>query len=831
LRVRGYVARLIMATNRFSEAERLFHEALARSAEEREAYLADICDAETARLVKELLQAHDRAFLQEPLVNPATAHDETELMPDTRIGDYVILEHLGSGGMGQVYRARNTRLGKDAAIKIAQKGLLAEGRQAARLSHPSICAVYDLIEHEGRACLIMELVRGVTLAERLKGGPLPFAATQRYALQIADALVHAHDAGVIHGDLKPANIMIDAHGQVKVLDFGVSRSIPGRDTGETTTSPHLGDAVGTLRYMPPEALRSERTDARADLWSFGVVLYQMIAGISPFDGHSPFDLSSSILRDAPPPLPPDVPAQIRRVIRKCLEKDLAKRYQTARDLRADLEVRPGTPWRWVAAAVLVIALVVVGVFMLGRSGATREGASIAVLPLESLSGGGDEYFAEGVTEVLIGDLAQVKAIRVISRQSAARYRGTQTPLSEIARTLGVDYVIKGTVTRSGSQVRVTAQLLNPFTDEHLWTHTDTRPIQDLLTVQNEIAREIARHVAVAIRPEEERRFAENREVQPEVLEAYLRGRSLWKSRSERNLKEAVDAFKKAIELDPQHAPSHAGLADTYAVMASLDIVAAREGYSAAENAALEALRLDSGLAEPHATLGRVEFSYKWNGRAAEQAFRRALEINPGYDTAHQWYAVFLATRKRSAEALNEARSAEQSNPFSPIIHWNVARTYFFQSKHRDALAAVGRALALDPEFDMAHMLAARIQVATGRLDEAETALKRIPQEQRRSEAVALGAYIAAGRGDRPAALAAVRRLEASVATQYVPLYHLAKVYAALGNADKALSYLERAENTREAQLVFVNVDPELAVLRADPRFAALAQRIGVLDAR
>jgi TolB-like protein/Tfp pilus assembly protein PilF len=820
-----------MATNPFAEAERLFHEVLARAPLDRESYLAAACDAATANVVRELLQAHDSAFLDEPLVSPPAAWSEAHLPPNTRIGDYVILEHLGSGGMGQVYRATNTRLGNDAAIKIAARGLLGEGRQAARLSHPHICAVYDLVAHDGRECLIMELVRGVTLEERLKGGPLPFAATLRYAAQIADALAHAHDAGVIHGDVKPANIMIDAHGQVKVLDFGVSRSIPGRGTGNTTTTPHSTAPVGTLRYMPPEALRGERTDARGDLWSFGVVLYQMITGVAPFDGHTAFDLTSSILRDQAPPLDSDVPAQIRTVIRKCLEKDPAKRYQTVGDLRADLDVRPGKPWRWVAAAVLATVLVGGAVFMGGRSSAPSDRVSIAVLPLESLSGAADEYFADGVTEVLIGDLAQVKAIRVISRQSAARYRGTTTPLPEIARTLGVDYLVKGTLTRAGSQVRVTAQLLNPFTDEHLWSDAVTRPLEDLLTVQNEIAREIARRVAVTIRPEEERRFAENRDVRPDVLEAYLRGRSLWKSRSERNLKEALDAFRRAITIDPRHAPSHAGLADTYAVLASLDLVPARDGYSAAQDAALAALGLDAGLAEPHATIGRVEFSYKWDGRAAEQAFKRALEINPGYDTAHQWYAVFLATRKRFGDALKEARLAEQSNPFSSIIHWNVGRTLFFQGEHRDALAAVGRALALDAEFDMAHMLAVRIYAATGRVGEAETALKQIPQEKRRPEATALGAYLAALRGDRKTALAGARQLEETAATQYVPVYHLAKVHAALGDADQALSYLERAERAREAQLVFVSVDPELAVLRTDPRFKALAGRVSGGDDR
>ncbi len=430
-----------------SRVEALFHEALARPPAERDAFLAGACDDATAREVKELLHASEGApwFLDDPLVKSLAAADDGQLPIGTRIGDYEITERLGSGGMGHVYRARHLRLECDHAIKVLRGGgdkaaearLLAEARKAARLSHPNICTVYHVGEHEGRAYFIMELVQGVTLQQRLQGGPLPFDAARRYALEIADALVHAHEAGVIHGDLKPANIMVTRQGHVKVLDFGVARRVPGSGTGESVTwgTEAAGPIAGTLRYMPPEALRNERVDARGDLWSLGVVLYEMIAGRPAFRGDTPFELSSSILRDAPEPFDSTVPSAIEPIVRRCLEKDVARRYQTADEVRAALESpdrvskrRVSTrwpPWPW--AAALLAILLAGGWWAATRSDPSRDRVSIAVLPLESLSGAGDEYFADGVTEVLIGDLAQARAIRVISRQSTLGYRGTKTP--------------------------------------------------------------------------------------------------------------------------------------------------------------------------------------------------------------------------------------------------------------------------------------------------------------------------------------------------------------------------------------------------------------------
>jgi tetratricopeptide (TPR) repeat protein len=381
-------------------------------------------------------------------------------------------------------------------------------------------------------------------------------------------------------------------------------------------------------------------------------------------------------------------------------------------------------------------------------------------------------------------------------------------------------------------VRITAQLLNPFTDEYLWSNSFTRPLEDVLTLQNEVAREIARYVAVTIRPEEERRFAQTRPVRPEVADAYLRGRSLWNVRSKRALEQGADAFRTAIRMDPEHAQSYSGLADTYAVQASLGFVRARDAYEQAREAALSALRLDPGLAEPHASLGRVIFSYEWDdGQAAEEEFLRAVSINPSYPTARQWYAVLLATRGRLDEALNEARLAEQSNPLSPIIHWNVARTHFFRGEHAAALAATTRALELEADFPMALVLAARVHAQQGRVAEAQRALDQIPAEDVTSESLALSAYLAAIRGDRKAAINMVTRLEADPASQYVAPYYVAKVYAALKDPDQAFSHLDRAADERVAQTVFVGIDPEFAPLRGDPRFGPLAKRVGVAGRR
>jgi serine/threonine protein kinase/tetratricopeptide (TPR) repeat protein len=837
-----------------SRVEALFHEALARPPSERDAFLATACDEATAREVRQLLHASEDPlwFLDDPLVKSLATRDDGHLPIGTRIGDYEITERLGSGGMGHVYRARHLRLECDHAIKVLRAGgdatadarLLAEARKAARLSHPNICTVYHVGEHEGRAYLIMELVPGVTLQQRLHGGPLPLDAARRYSFQVADALAHAHESGVIHGDLKPANIMVTPQGHVKVLDFGVARRVAGSGTGESTTreTEHSAPLAGTLRYMPPEALRNECVDTRGDVWSLGVVLYEMLTGRSPFRGETAFELSSSILRDAPAPFSSTRPSGIEPVVLRCLEKDVARRYQTAGEVRAALEAPdPGTApyptsrrpaWRWAAAALLAVLLSGVGWWFTARSSPSRDRVSIAVLPLESLSGGGDEYFADGVTEVLIGDLAQVRAIRVISRQSTLGYRRTTTPAAEIARTLGVDFLVIGTVTRAGAQVRITAQLLNPFTDEHLWSNSFTRPLEDVLTLQNEVAREIARYVAVTIRPEEERRFAQTRPVRPEVADAYLRGRSLWNVRSKRALEQGADAFRTAIRMDPEHAQSYSGLADTYAVQASLGFVRARDAYELAREAAHSALRLDPGLAEPHASLGRVIFSYEWDdGQAAEQEFLRAVSINPSYPTARQWYAVLLATRGRLDEALNEARLAEQSNPLSPIIHWNVARTHFFRGEHDAALAAIARALELEADFPMALVLAARVHAQQGRVTEAQRALDQIPPEDVTSESLALSAYLAAIRGDGKAAISMVQRLEADPASQYVAPYYVAKVYTALKDPDQAFSHLDRAADERVAQTVFVGVDPEFAPLRGDPRFEPLAKRVGVAGRR
>jgi eukaryotic-like serine/threonine-protein kinase len=841
-----------MGAEDFRQLERLFHEALARPPAERAAYLATACDEATTRRVTELLRAleDDPAFLAKPLVSSLATLDVGDLPTGTRIGDYEITVRIGSGGMGHVYRAKDLVLPRDAAVKVLrgpadarqQDDLLIEARHAARLAHPNICTIYQVVQHEGRPCLIMEFVQGLTLEQRLAGGPLPFAAALRYAAQIADALAHAHESGVIHGDLKPANIMVNSHGHVKVLDFGVARMIPGPSTAESSTS--TIPAAGTLRYMPPEALRNEPVDARGDLWSCGIVLYEMLAGVAPFSASTAGALRASILRDTPPPLDPGVPPALDAIVRRCLEKEVTERYQSARELRAALDTagaslgRPASAvtakrggWRWIAAALLVAVLGTLTWLYPRRTPPPRDRVAIAVLPLESLSGAEDEYFADGVTEVLIGDLAQVRAIRVTSRQSASAYRRTSTALRDVARTLGVDYLVKGTVMRAGSDVRITAQLLNPFTDEHLWSDSFTRSIQDVLTLQNEVARDIARQVAVTIRPDEARRLSQARSARPEVLNAYLKGRSLWNSRSPRALEQAIDAFETAIQLDPSHAQSFAGLAATYAVQASLGLVSARHGYPRARDAATAALRLDEELAEPHAVLARVKFNYEWDWAGAEREFTRALQINPNFATARQWYSAGLAAQRRFDEALREARRAYESDPLSPIVRWNVARAHFFRGELEAALAENSRVIELDPGFQLAHQLAARIYAQKGDFADALRSVESVPAASRTSDTLAVLAYAHARRGARVPALAVLSELQTEEGSRYVSPYELAKVHVALGEQSKAFAELERAADERSAHLVFLLIDPELAPLQNHPRFRAVADRVGLHDVR
>ncbi len=491
------------------------------------------------------------------------------------LGHYRILEKIGAGGMGEVYRAHDEQLGRDVAIKLlpasvlsdatARARLLREARSAASLNHPHICTIHEVGEADGQAYIAMELVEGQPLSARLAGGALPTEQVLRYGLQLAEALGHAHERGLVHRDLKSANVVITTEGRAKVLDFGLAKRLSEGEMDVVTRSQAsltaAGALVGTLAYMAPEQLRGQPADARSDVWALGVVLHEMATGSRPFQGQTGFELSSAILTQRPAPLVGKAPLGLRAVIERCLEKEPARRYQRAGEVRAALEavqtgaVAPWTAWRyrlarrrWLAAAgaVVVLAAVLVGLNVGGLRERLRHGASpsginsIAVLPLENLSHDPEqEYFTDGMTEALITELGQISALRVISRTSAMHYKGTRKTLPEIARELHVDAVVEGSVERYGQRVRITAQLIEAPTDRHLWAKSYERDLGDVFALQDAVAQAITNEIKIKLTTQEQRRLASARRVNPQAHEAYLRGRFFWNKRSPEGLNRAL----------------------------------------------------------------------------------------------------------------------------------------------------------------------------------------------------------------------------------------------------------------------------------------------------
>jgi non-specific serine/threonine protein kinase len=767
---------------------------------------------------------------------------------DSWLGHYRILWLLGSG-MGEVYRAHDTELGRDVALKVVRGDriddphertrLLREAKTAAQLKHPHICTIHQVGEIGDVLYIDMELVEGSTLRARIPDGGLPWTEVARYGGQIADALAHAHAHGVIHRDLKSINVMLDEGDRVKVVDFGIARIVPGSGlaaTEATTTQPEGMMISGTPATMAPEAVRGEKGDARSDVWSLGVVLYEMACGSLPFRGATVIETFAAILNEPPAPLPPDVDARLAATIGRCLQKDSAKRPADAAAVRDELERMRNGPAAaprakprllpWVAAALVVVAGTA---FLLARM--FPPTAALAVLPLENLSADRSQtYFADGVTEELIGDLGQVAQLRVLSRNSVMRYRGSNRPLPAIGRELGVGFLVTGSVRTGEDSVRINAQLTRLSPRERVvWSSGYTRSAREVLALQGEVAREIAQRVAGRISPAERSRLARAPVVQPEAYEEYLRGRAAWNLRTNAGMAEAITRFEHAIALDPKLALAYAGLADAYARSSLYTGRPPRETYPLARTAANAALALDEGMAEAHTSLAGVALFYDHDWERARSEFVRAIALRPSYPTAHHWYSIWLRDRGRFPEAIQEAERAVAVDPKSPILQVNLADTHYYARAFAAAIALHRKVLAADSSFAPAWLYLGTALAQSGHPAEAVDAVERA-WRLGGGKAYALGplGYVRARAGDLAGAQRVRADLVALSGQGSAVAFDLALVEVGLGHRAEALRRLAQAEEER-GPLHELAVDPRFDPLRSDPAFRQLLGRLGLAE--
>ncbi|MFY9530774.1 MAG: protein kinase, partial [Candidatus Acidiferrales bacterium] len=651
-----------------------------------------------------------------------------------RLGHYRLLERIGAGGMGEVYRAHDERLDREVAIKIlplnvrddlrARDRLLEEARSASQLNHSHICTIYEVNQEDNIAFIAMEYVAGRSLSAIIPPEGLPTEQVVRYGTQIADALAHAHQRRIVHRDLKPANVTVTPDGIAKVLDFGLAMRLRTEELEAATVSQvQLGESeplAGTLPYMAPEQLQGDPVDARSDIWALGVLLYEMASGHRPFSGRSGFALTSAILRDPPPPLPDHIPAGLVAVIRKCMLKDPAARYQSAGEVRSALETlestavsRPTLPearasvgprmalltWVIVGLAVLFVVLFTLNIGELRERLVHRSTApairSLAVLPLANLSGDtSQDFFADGMTAELIREVSKIAQLRVVSLTSVMNYKGTHTPLPQIARELKVNALLEGSVARSGNQVRIAVGLYDGASERELWSGTFDRNLNDVLALEDEVGHAIAVQIRLKIASSPGTRAS----VDPEAYDLYLKGRYSLDQGTQDDLKLAFVYFRQGIEKDPQYAPLYSGLADAYARLPFYTDTRPSEAFPEAKEAAARALQLEPALAEAHASMAYVMNYYDWDRSGAEQEFKHALELNPNDAAAHHAYGRFLASMGRVDEARAELSRAQELDPLSLGIQSNVGMIAYFARQYEDALQQLQKVLELDPKF-------------------------------------------------------------------------------------------------------------------------------------
>jgi serine/threonine protein kinase len=776
------------------------------------------------------------------------------------ITHYRILERLGEGGMGVVYLAEDLTLRRRVALKFlppdlpadpdAQRRLVHEALAAAALLHPNICPVYDIAESERQTFIVMAHLEGRTLRARMAEGRVPLNDALAIVRQIGEGLAAAHEKGIVHRDLKPANVMLTSAGWAVLMDFGLAR------VAGTSRLTKTGVTIGTAAYMAPEQALGQEADERADVWSLGVLLYELVTGAAPFRGEQEAALAYAIVNVEPEPpsrFVPGLPTGLDGIVSKALAKKPARRYANAAELVADIAAierdrtaepaghgRAARQRRGLLAVAVVglsamavaVTLIAVNVGELRRRLFERGPRiqSLAVLPLENLSRDPEqEYFADGMTDELITTLSKVHALRVTARSSSMSYRGSHKSVRAIGRSLGVDAVVEGTVVRAGNQVRITAQLVSVGTGQNLWAEDYERDLKNVLTLQGEVAQAITRKVQVAVTPEEQSRLSRARAVDPAAYDVYLRGHHALDQLSVNGFQEGLRLFQRAIDLDPGYAAAYAGLSQAYYDLSETDRFSDDVAFLRARAAAIKAIALDGSLAEGHTALGRIEINFTWDWASAERELQRAIQLNPSYAPAHLEYSFLfrsLGEYSRDREELEKARSLD---PLNRYVAAQAGWPEYFARRNERARSEFERALRDDPSLPMAHGGLGLVLEQQGdyvrAISELAIARASLPVSD---YTAALGhAYAVAGRVREARAI--LDSLLHPAPNQAVGGYDIAIVYAGLGDRGRSLTWIARGLEDRKGFITFLKVDPRLDPLRSDPRFQAAMRRMHLAD--
>jgi serine/threonine protein kinase/lipoprotein NlpI len=774
-----------------------------------------------------------QGFLEHASVEQESLHEYGENLAGKQVGRYRIKQLISSGGMGLVYLAEDSKLKRTVALKFLAPKIVAEregkslfldeARAAAALDHENICTIHEIDEKEGMTFIAMAHIEGKSLKERIEARTLDLNEAIDLAIQITRGLAEAHNKGIVHKDIKPANIVVTSKGRAKIIDFGlVKYGVAGK-----------GPARGTIAYMSPEQFHGTAIDHRTDIWSMGAVLYEMLTGEVFFKGEAAF-----LQQDSEPTLslPASVPREVAFIVEKALKINQSERYQHIEEMLNDLQrvrrsARNKKKGIYISGSVAMAAILLVFALINLFPSSDEAIQSIAVLPLKNLSGETDqEYLVDGITEALIVELCKVSSLkRVISHQSMIRFKGTDKTVSEIAGELDVDAVMEGSVRHADGRVRITAQLIGTAREERIWVDEFDRDLDNILLLQREVARTIAEEINAAVTPEDRSFQLQVRTVDPEIYQDYLKGRYFWNKRNEENLKKGIHYFERVIQRDPDFTLAYAGLADCYACLTDYSGCSWKEVYPKARNAALKAIELDDTLAEPHASLGLVKMYFEWDFDGAEREYKKSIELNPNYATAHHWYAIFLAIMTRFDEAIEEIHLARELDPLSIIINNGVGLIHLFARQYDKALDGLRNAVELDPGFTFTPGLCGLAYMFK---EEYEKALQEIMKSRANKSEMDLQeecwlGLVYANMGRTAEAREVLEFFDEQSKSRFVHPIYPAAVYFALGENEEGFKWLEKAYEERGSEMIYLNVCPWFDEVREDPRFIALREKIGI----